>query len=185
MAKYKPLKEGEKGMIAQQLGRQPRKLKGVAVRCESGNPQVIVTHPVMFHGGEYPEVFPSLYWLSCPRLVKEISRLEGAGLINEIQEMIDNDQDLKDELEEAYQLYAKQRLELVKEPTLKLLREWHTDQYQVLCESGVGGIRSEGIKCLHAQLADYLVNGINPVGRIVAERLGDKLNESCNKCSTE
>ncbi|AZR74600.1 hypothetical protein BBF96_15190 [Anoxybacter fermentans] len=184
MAKYEPLKEGDKSIITKQLGRPPRNLIGVAVRCKDGIPQVIVTHPVIFHG-EYPEVFPTLYWLSCPRLVKEISRLEGTGAIEEIQDIIFNDPVLKNTLDEVYRIYADQRMALVKNPTLKLLKERHPSQYEVLLHSGVGGIMSQGIKCLHTHFADYLVNKVNPVGFLVAERLGDKINENCHQCVQE
>lgn len=36
-----------------------------------------------------------------------------------------------------------------------------------LKEMGVGGIRGEGIKCLHAHFAHHLIFGPNPVGEIV------------------
>ncbi len=180
--KYEPLKDGDKLIIKNQIGRPPRNLMGIAARCSTGEPQVIVTHPVIFHG-EFPEVFPTLYWLSCPRLVKEISRLEGMGVIEEIQEQVFGDEQLKQDLDQAYQDYADERLALVKDPTLKLLKEGHPAQYEVLIHSGVGGIMNQGVKCLHAHFADYLVHGKNPVGRLVAERLGDKMKEECDQCN--
>lgn len=184
MGKFEPLKEGDRAIIAEQLGRQPRNLLGIAARCPNEQPRVIVTHPVIFHG-EYPEVFPTLYWLTCPTQVKEISRLEGMGAIEEIQNLVFADTELKEQLIEAYHNYAEQRLALVKEPTLKLLRERHPAQYEVLVHSGVGGIMNQGIKCLHAHYADYLINNNNPVGRLTAERLEDRLIEPCTHCKIE
>lgn len=181
LANYEPLLEGDKAIITKQLGRTPRGVMGVAVRCPEGSPQVIVTHPVILHG-VYPEIFPTLYWLTCPRLVKEISRLEGAGVIEEIQQEIDQDPKFVQELEEVYQEYANQRMELVKESTLKPIRERYPAQYEVLTQSGVGGIMDKGIKCLHTHFADYLVNRKNPVGRLTAERLGERLQERCQEC---
>lgn len=179
------LKEGDRSIITQQLGRQPRNLAGVAVRCPAGNPQVIVTHPVFYHDGVFPEVFPTLYWLTCQRLVKEISRLEGIGAIEEIQGEIFGDPTRKAELAEAHQRYAKQRLALVSEVTRMALRDDYPAQYDVLSQSGVGGIMDEGIKCLHTHYADYLVNGKNPVGCLVAERLGDKAEQLCRDCTVK
>lgn len=181
---YEPLLEGDKAIITKQLGRTPRGVMGVAVRCPEGSPRVIVTYPVILHG-VYPEVFPTLYWLTCPRLVKEISRLEGAGVIEEIQQEINQDPNLIQELEEVYQEYANRRMELVKESTLKPIRERYPAQYEVLTKSGVGGIMDKGIKCLHTHFADYLVNGKNPVGRLAAEQLGERLNELCHVCIHE
>lgn len=182
---FQPLKEGDKAVIARQLGRQPRNLVGVAVRCPAGHPQVIVTHPVMYHDGVYPEVFPTLYWLSCPRLVKEVSRLEGAGVIEDIQEAIFHNPELQEELNEEHRQYAEERLALVKNVTLNPLKEEYPAQYDVLVHSGVGGIMDKGIKCLHTHFADYLVHGKNPVGRLVAEKLGDKIVEMCEECKEE
>lgn len=170
-------------MITGQLGRQPRNLWGVAVRCPAGNPRVIVTHPVFYHDGVFPEIFPTLYWLTCPRLVKEISRLEGSGAIEEIQREIYADPVLKAELMEAHRRYAAGRAALVNDVTLASLREDYPAQYDVLLHSGVGGIMDEGIKCLHTHYADYLASGANPIGRLVAGRLGEKANEMCHDCT--
>lgn len=177
------LKEGDRSIITQQLGRQPRNLVGVAVRCPAGNPRVIVTHPLFYHDGVFPEIFPTLYWLTCPRLVKEISRLEGTGAIEEIQREVFGDPVLRTELGEAHQRYAEQRLALVSDVTLTPLKESYPAQYDVLVHSGVGGIMDEGIKCLHTHYADYLANGENPVGRLVADRLGEKTDELCQDCT--
>lgn len=183
MTKYDTLKPGEKEIIARQLGRSPRNLAGIAVHCPAGEPQVIATHPLTLHG-VYPEVFPTLYWLSCPRLVKAISRLEGAGLIEEIQERVFHDPELLEQLHEAHRVYAEQRMALVNEKALSELGEYPA-QFEVLAHSGVGGIMDEGIKCLHTHFADYLVNRKNPVGRLVAERLGEKVLEQCTECEPE
>lgn len=185
LGNYQPLKEGDKATVTRQLGRQPRNLVGVAARCPAGAPRVIVTHPVIYHDGVFPEVFPTLYWLSCPRLVKEISRMEGAGAIEEIQELILDDPEPKKALEDEHEMYAKQRMALVKDVTLHSLEDDYPTQYEVLVHSGVGGIMDQGIKCLHTHFADYLVNGTNPVGKIVAGRLGEKIEELCKECVEE
>ncbi|MCK4258543.1 MAG: DUF501 domain-containing protein [Halanaerobiales bacterium] len=170
--------------MTHQLGRSPRNLAGVAVRCAEGFPQVVVTHPFIFHG-EFPEIFPTLYWFTCPRLVKEISRIESSGVITQIQEQINNDPKLKEDLNLAYRIYADKRMELVQEPTFKLIQERYPTQYDVLLNSGVAGIMEQGIKCLHAHFADYLVNEVNPVGRLTAELLGDKMNVPCRDCAQD
>lgn len=179
---YETLKPGDQTMIAEQLKRPARNLFGIASRCVSGFPEVIVTHPVIFRE-EFLEIFPTLYWLSCPRLVKEVSRLEGGGAIEEIQGQILADPELKTELVEAHHRYAQKRLALVKKPILDLIKSQHPAQYDVLLHSGVGGSMHPGIKCLHAHLADYLVDRENPVGQLIIKKLADKIDEKCHQCS--
>ena len=80
-------------IIANQLGREPRGVLGVALRCEYGYPQVIVNRPII---GQMEEVtvFPTSLWLTCPYLCKLISKLESIGLIGTLQMRIANDQEL-------------------------------------------------------------------------------------------
>ena len=68
-------------LIEKQLGRRPRGVVGVGLRCPAGYPRVIVTKPVVEPG----QVFPTTYWLTCPHLVKEVSRLESQGLVGNLR----------------------------------------------------------------------------------------------------
>lgn len=181
-SEYDALKVGERAIITAQLNRSPRNLAAIAKRCASGFPEVIVTHPVFFYQ-QFPEIFPTLYWLSCPRLVKEVARLEGGGAIEEIQKKILADPQLSRELTETNQHYAKKRLTLVKKPTINLLKSKYPGQWDVLLHSGVGGSLKAGIKCLHAHLADFLIEGKNPVGQLIEEKLAEKIDEECTQCS--
>ncbi|MGD9676037.1 MAG: DUF501 domain-containing protein, partial [Candidatus Bipolaricaulia bacterium] len=58
-------------VIARQIGRTPRGVDGVALRCRFGCPQVVVVHPVVDG-----TPFPTLYWLTCPHLRQAVSALE-------------------------------------------------------------------------------------------------------------
>ncbi len=73
---------------------------------------------------------------------------------------------------------AQLRLRLVTPEEVEALREASPGQYRVLAESGVAGMRAfDGVKCLHAHLADYLgrsqanPDAVNPIGRAVAQLL--------------
>ncbi|MFW6270095.1 MAG: DUF501 domain-containing protein [Bacillota bacterium] len=163
----KPDKKSLK-IIKKQLGREPDNLLGIARYCPYLKPVVIVTYPFNKEKG----VFPTTYWLSCPFLVKEVSRLEDQGLIKTITDKIKRDKELKRNLEISHKKYAEKRIKLLDKKDRSEIRSISEDIIKVLKNSGVAGIRKkDGVKCLHAHLADYLVNDFNPVGKIVYEKL--------------
>lgn len=174
--------------IRAQLGRSVRGVAGVVVRCRYGRPQVIATYPLQYDGegvrrlppGELePErlgVFPTLYWLTCPMLVRSIGRLEAAGWIRRIKEEVAANPVEREELIAAHRETARLRRRLVDAETAERLEREFPGQYRVLTTTGVGGIRflqdggtigEPGVKCLHTHFADYLARGKNPVGRRV------------------
>ncbi|ADL11657.1 DUF501 domain-containing protein [Acetohalobium arabaticum] len=176
-------------VITQQLEREPRNLVGIAKWCQEGYPQVLVTYPVLEEKDEL-KLFPTTYWLSCPKLVEEIFSLESEGLIQQVQEEIMADSNKEQELTAAHRNYAQKRVGLLKDSDLTKLKEEYPGRWKVVSQSGVGGImEKEGIKCLHTHYADYLVNRHNPVGKIVDELLEDRFLDSsldgCSICSKE
>lgn len=161
------------GKITRQLGRPPRGVVCVSKRCLAGHPQVITTYPIYWGKGQ-PEIFPTLYWLTCPALRGQVGELETEGWINRLQQRVETDDILANKWDEAHAQYAKERVRLVPQKELTLLKDRYPAQAQVLEAAGVGGIRGQGIKCLHTHLAHYLadLNGFvskpNPIGDIVA-----------------
>src|SRR5690349_12851721 len=67
--------DADRDVVARQLGREPRTLRGVAVRCPFGLPAVTEQSPY----GPDGEPFPTTYYLTCRHLVAAVSRLEAAG----------------------------------------------------------------------------------------------------------
>src|SRR5213076_1502336 len=65
----------DRGIVARQIGREPRAFGCVAVRCPFGKPAV--TEQAPFDDAGAP--FPTTYWLTCPHLVAQVSRMEAAG----------------------------------------------------------------------------------------------------------
>ncbi len=166
-----------RSIIKFQLGREPHNLKGVALYCPFYKPAVLVTNPFSKEHG----VFPTTYWLSCPYLVKEVSRLEDKGLIRELTDRLQSDPDFKEKMERAHTNYRRQRMKLLQDDFRDDIESLSPDIIRVLKKSGVGGIRDkEGIKCLHTHLADYLVHGQNPAGEIVWKKLD--WPEECDLC---
>lgn len=129
------------------------------------------------------EIFPTLYWLTCPYLRKEIALLEGEGLIAHFEERIQKEPDFASQVEQNHGDYAARRLSLIPLEVQGRLQEEYPDRYQVLAESGVGGIRNpEGVKCLHTHVADYLAHGENVIGAAVVKLLNKSLSCETGQC---
>lgn len=163
-------------MIKEQIGREPRGVLGVNTFCEHGYPQVITNRPVSTSAAEV-EIFPTLCWLTCPYLRREIALLEATGLIAQFEEEILDDSAFAALVKKNHEDYAQRRLALVPPKVQKRLQEEYPERYAVLAETGVGGIRGlEGVKCLHTHAADYLAFGENIIGAEVLKRLGKPLS---------
>src|SRR5690554_3663444 len=119
-------------IIKYQLGREPENIGGIAVFCPFEKPAVLLTLP---YSREYG-VFPTIYWLSCPYLVKEVSRLEDKGLIREYTVMLEKDCTLKERLMVAHQDYRLARMKLLSNTNRRYLSN-KKPILEVLCESGV------------------------------------------------
>lgn len=170
--------EADLAVLERQLGRKPRAVAAVAARCRCGKPLVIVNRPVSEDASGKLSVFPTLFWLTSPYLVREVSALEAEGWIARLEERLAADPEWAQAMKASHAASAALRLKLASERELEMLRAASPRQYQVLAESGVAGMRTtSGVKCLHAHLADYLARrrmdpgAVNPIGREVARLL--------------
>jgi hypothetical protein len=132
-------------VVAEQLGRPPRAIRAVAHRCPCGLPDVVETSPRLEDGTP----FPTLYYLTCPRAAKEISRLEAGGVMREMTDRLGVDEQLAADYRRAHEDYLRRR-----------------DALDVL----PGGVSAGGmpgrVKCLHVLVAHSLAvgAGVNPLG---------------------
>ena len=150
--------------------------------CEHGFPQVIVNRPVWATDSNI-EIFPTLYWLTCPYLHKELAVLEGEGLVAHFEQRIQEDPEFAALVEKNHENYAQHRLALIPTVVRENLKEEYPDRYRVLAETGVGGIRSlEGVKCLHTHVADYLARGENPIGAEVMAKFDKPIDCPTKQC---
>ena len=120
----------DRAFVERQLGRPPRAFRRVAVRCPFGRPAVTEQAPYDDRG----EPFPTTYWLSCPHLVAQVSRLEAAGGVERWTRAAAEDPKLRASLESANDEQRRLRPEL---------------------DLGIGGARdgAQSLKCLHAHVA--------------------------------
>ena len=77
-------------VIAEQLGREPRGVVDISYRSPDGTPGVVKTKPRLDDGTP----FPTLFYLTDPRLTAEASRLETTGVMKEMTARLESDEEL-------------------------------------------------------------------------------------------
>jgi hypothetical protein len=150
----------DEAVVARQLGRPPRAFRRVAVRCPWGRPAVTEQWSRDADGAP----FPTTYYLTCPFLVANVSRLEAAGGVERWTQAARDDRQLGESLERA------------------------NEEQQTLRPDVPGGIggstRSGSLKCLHAHAAFALARPGYELGdRILAELDGLWPDSHC--CTAE
>jgi hypothetical protein len=146
----------DRAAVARQLGREPRTLRRVVVRCPWGLPAVTEQEPYTADG----EPFPTTYYLTCRQLVAAVSRLEAAGGVERWVAAVAADRELLDDLARATAEQVRIRHELANGST-------GTDGGASL-DLGIGGSRNPtALKCLHAHVAFALARPGHRVGEAV------------------
>lgn len=157
----------DRAVIERQLERPPRGVFNVAVRCPWEFPAVIRVAPLL-RDGDAVEPFPTLFWLTCPILIEQLSRLEEQGLIDQLEAELLHNPQLRALYEEDHQRYAQERFALLTEADRQRLTElgW----LGALQDRGIAGMADcTKVKCLHAQYAFHLARG-GAIGRWLEER---------------
>src|SRR5690606_26213448 len=114
--------------------------------------------------------FPTLYWLTCPRIGQAIARLERSGLIGTLEARLQRDAGLAAALRNAHEAYIVARWSCL-----------HPSDRPAASRLGlrsgsatrcIGGIAYwMHVKCLHLHFAHHL-EAENPIGRMLAEEHG-------------
>ena len=137
--------------VGRQLGREPRPFR-VAARCPFGLPSVIEN--------ERARNMPTSFWVTCPSLVADISRVESTGGVREAGEAV-----------------GAGAVEAIHE------------EHRALYGTRVAGVREGGnVKCLHAFTALELAGVVpNAVAEWTLQRLGKPYPQDacCTGASTE
>ncbi len=167
----------EEKIIAAQLDSQVLKIIKIITRCYSGFPQLLLLNPFSSE-----LISPTIFWLSCPVLKEQISRLEDQGLLEELTVYYQNHSGFACQLEKAHQDYARLRRKLLSPADRERAGEISQNLLETLLNSGVGGIKDRGgLKCLHTHFAHFYAGYANPAGAEVAVRLNHPL--LCRFCS--
>lgn len=157
-----PASEEDLAIIGAQLGREARGVAGVAWRCPCGKPGVVKTMPRLEGGTP----FPTTYYLTCQRAVAGTSTLESEGVMAEMTERLQRDQDLADAYRLAHEAYLADRLELGHVPEIDGI--------------SAGGMPTR-VKCLHVLVGHALGagTGVNPLGDEAVAALGEFWRNPC------
>lgn len=132
-------------VVTAQLGREPRGVIEVSYRTPDGVPAVIKTRPRLPDGTP----FPTLYYLTDPRLTSEASRQESAGVMKDMTARLATDEQLAAAYRAAHESYLAERNEI-----------------DSLGTDFTGGGMPDRVKCLHVLIAHSLAKGpgVNPLG---------------------
>lgn len=154
-----PISDADRALVARQLGRPPRGLRAVAARDAAGEPTVVQTDPRLEDGTP----FPTLYYLTSPRLVSLVSTLESEGLMREMTDRLAEDPDLVEHYRRAHESYLAER-----------------DAIESLGTDVSAGGMPDRVKCLHVHVAHALAAGpgVNPFGdealAVIRQRFPDE-----------
>ncbi len=137
--------QADLAVVAEQLGRAPRGVIEVSYRTPDGRPGVVKTVPRLPDGTP----FPTLYYLTDPRLTAIASRLESSGVMREMTERLHADDELAAAYRRAHEDYLAER-----------------DAIESLGTDFTGGGMPDRVKCLHVLIAHSLAKGpgLNPLG---------------------
>ncbi|SNS89574.1 hypothetical protein SAMN05421812_102262 [Asanoa hainanensis] len=147
--------ERDRAAVAAQLGRPPRAIRAVAHRCPCSLPTVVETTPRLADGTP----FPTLFYLTCPRLTAACSRLESAGLMKEMAARLREDPELAARYRAAHEDYLARREAVA-----------HVEEIDGISAGGMPG----RVKCLHVLVGHALAvgPGVNPFGDEALEQIG-------------
>ncbi|WP_026919337.1 DUF501 domain-containing protein [Gordonia shandongensis] len=142
-------------VVARQLGREPRGVLEISYRTPDGAPAVVKTAPRLPDGTP----FPTLYYLTDPRLTGACSRLESGGVMRAMTARLADDVALAAAYRGAYESYLAER-----------------DAIESLGTDFAGGGMPDRVKCLHVLVAHSLAKGpgVNPLGDEAVALLADE-----------
>ncbi|WP_288725959.1 DUF501 domain-containing protein [uncultured Corynebacterium sp.] len=125
-------------IVADQLGRAPRGVLEISYRTPDGQPAVVMTAPKLDDGTP----FPTLYYLTDPRLTAEASRLEVAQVMKWMEQRLGEDAELARDYRAAHEHYLAKR-----------------NAIEDLGTTFSGGGMPDRVKCLHVLIAYALAEG--------------------------
>ncbi len=134
----------------------------VVRRCPAGHPLVVRCHPLR-EERDGPAPFPTLYWLVCDEVARQVARLEYRGGVAAIERRIADDAELRARVHADHEAYVRERWELLGDAERAALEA--AGRATALTGRGIGGIANrDAVKCLHLHYAHHLARG-SAIGR--------------------
>jgi uncharacterized protein len=140
-------------VLSRQLGRPVRDVVEIPARCVCGNPLVAATAPRLGNGTP----FPTTFYLTHPVITSAVSRLEAAGVMNDMNGQLTGDEELAAAYRSAHEAYLAARRAIGERAGIGPVPE-------------IDGISAGGmptrVKCLHVLVGHSLAAGpgVNPLG---------------------
>lgn len=140
-------------VLSRQLGRPVRDVVEIPARCVCGNPLVAATAPRLSNGTP----FPTTFYLTHPVITSAVSRLEAAGMMNQMNERLAADEALAAAYRDAHEAYLAARNEIAERSG--------TGEVPEIAGVSAGGMPTR-VKCLHVLVGQSLAAGpgVNPLG---------------------
>ncbi|MCZ2404410.1 DUF501 domain-containing protein [Paenarthrobacter sp. Z7-10] len=146
--------------LSRQLNRPVRDVVEIPARCICGNPLVAATAPRL--SNSIP--FPTTFYLTHPVITAAVSRLEAAGVMNEMSERLLTDAPLAEAYRGAHVAYLAARKQIGDRAG--------TGDVPEIEGISAGGMPTR-VKCLHVLVGHALAAGpgVNPLGDEAIERI--------------
>lgn len=125
-------------IVREQLGRPARGVLEISYRTPDDQPAVVKTAPKLDDGTP----FPTLYYLTDPRLTAEASRLEVAQVMKWMEQRLGEDEELAKDYRAAHEHFLAER-----------------NKIEDLGTDFSGGGMPDRVKCLHVLIAYALAEG--------------------------
>lgn len=150
---FDPVSDEDIAIVSAQLGRPARDVIGISARCVCGAPTVVSTQPRLSDGTP----FPTFYYLTHPAATSAISELEATQVMNEYNELLAQDEAIRDLYAQAHTKFISDR------DSIAVIEELHG--------ISAGGMPAR-VKCLHALAGHALAAGpgVNPIGDLALAR---------------
>ena len=140
-------------ILSRQLNRPVRDVVEIPARCICGNPLVAATAPRLGNG--IP--FPTTFYLTHPVITSAVSRLEAAGMMNDMSDRLLADPELAAAYQDAHRAYLQARAAIGARAG--------TGPVPEIEGISAGGMPTR-VKCLHVLVGHALAAGpgVNPLG---------------------
>lgn len=157
--------------LSRQLGRPVRDVVEIGARCVCGNPLVATTAPRLSNG--IP--FPTTFYLTHPHATAAASRLENAGVMEDMTQRLTEDEELAAAYRQAHENYLSARARIGEISGVGPVPEI----------SGVtAGGMPERVKCIHVLVGHSLAEGpdANPLGDEALELMRYDFDPTVCRC---
>ncbi|HEY4577711.1 MAG TPA: DUF501 domain-containing protein [Yaniella sp.] len=157
--------------LSRQLGRPVRDVVEIGARCVCGNPLVATTAPRLSNG--IP--FPTTFYLTHPHATAAASRLENAGVMEDMTNRLSTDTELADAYRAAHENYLSARARIGEISGVGPVPE--------IAGVTAGGM-PERVKCIHVLVGHSLAEGpgVNPLGDEALELMRHEFDPAVCRC---